>query len=267
MQSIELPLVVFTVLSQAAVGMALLGSLRAPTGPADGSKHSAPRRQWRMIAGLMAVGMLASLLHLGHPAGAPMALNHLGTAWLSREALFAGAFAGLAVLAAVLTKDTALPALAWAGVLAGLGLLVSAGMTYAPPALPALNNALPTLFFLCSAAVLGAGFASWFAGAERQPMLARVLASALAVALVLTLAAPCVWLSGGEVMRMTGMAWLGSGFYWAHVAALAVALGVLWKTRTIPAWLPVLLLLGELLGRAGFFADTVHTAANLGGLY
>jgi hypothetical protein len=68
-------------------------------------------------------------------------------------------------------------------------------------------------------------------------------------------------------MRMTAQAWLASGLYWAHVGVLAVSLAVVLKMKSIPAWLPVLTLLGELAGRAGFFADTIHTAANIGALY
>lgn len=263
MQSMEFPLVVFTVLSQAAIGLALMRAVRTAGGDFAGDA----RKEWRLIAGLMLVGMLGSLFHLGHPTGAPAALTHLGTAWLSREVLFAGLFTGLAVLAALVAGQQGKPALAWLGALLGLGVIVSAGMTYAPPAFPAINNALPTFFFLLSAVILGAGFASWFAGQEHQPLLARVFTTALAVGLVLNLAAPCVWLSGGEVMRMTGQAWFASGFYWAHIGVLAACLAVIWKTRSIPVWLPVLALLGELIGRAGFFADTIHTAANIGGLY
>jgi DMSO reductase anchor subunit len=220
-----------------------------------------------MVAGLMVAGLVASLFHLGHPTGAPNALKHLASAWLSREVLFAGLFVGLAVLAAIIADKGGNPALALIGSVLGLALILSTGMTYAPPAYPAVNNALPTAFFLVSAVVLGAGFASWFAGEGRQPLLARIFTTGLVVGLTLNLVAPCVWLSGGEVMRMTGQAWFGSGLYWAHMAVMAASLAVIWKTRTIPTWLPVLVLLGELVGRAGFFANTIHTAANMGALY
>lgn len=266
MQSMELPLVVFTVFSQAAIGVTVMRAVRT-TADGSGAEDHGARREWGLIAGLMVLGMLGSLFHLGHPLSAPTALNHLGTAWLSREVLFAGLFTGVTVLAVLVAGITGKPVLAWLGTLLGLGVIVSAGMTYAPPALPALNNALPFTFFLTSAVILGAGFGSWFAGGVRAALMARIFTTALVVGLVLNLAAPWIWLSGGTVMRMTGQAWLGSGFYWAHVLVLIGCLGVVWKSRTIPAWLPVLALLGELAGRAGFFADTIHTAANMGGLY
>lgn len=262
-QSMELPLVLFTVLSQAAIGIAFMRAVRQPAEAAGGNA----RNEWRMVAGLMLVGLIASLFHLGHPTGAPTALKHLENAWLSREALSAGLFVGLAILAALASGKEGKPIFAWGGAVLGAVVILSTGMTYAPPAFPALNNALPTIFFLVSAVMLGSGFASWFASKNHQPLLARIFTSTLVVGLVIHLAAPCIWLSGSEVMRLTAQEWLGSGFYWSHIGIMAASALVIWKTRTIPVWLPVLVLLGELLGRAGFFADTVHTAANMGGVY
>jgi DMSO reductase anchor subunit len=45
---------------------------------------------------------------------------------------------------------------------------------------------------------------------------------------------------------------------------MAACLGVLWKNRTIPVWLPILALAAELAGRAVFFSQTIHTAVNIG---
>lgn len=263
MQSFEFPLVLFTVLSQAAIGLTMMRAVCTVSGKASIDA----KKEWLMIAGLMAIGLLGSLFHLGHPLSAPTALNHLGKAWLSREVLFAGLFMGIAAIAVLASGVSSKAALAWIGTILGLGVIASAGMTYAPPALPALNNALPTAFFLTSAVILGAGFGSWFATPEHQPLMARIFTTALVVGLVLNLVAPCVWISGGEVMRMTGEAWFVSGLYWAHLGILMISLAVIWKMKSIPMWLPILVLLGELIGRAGFFADTIHTAANIGGLY
>ncbi|WP_342663413.1 dimethyl sulfoxide reductase anchor subunit family protein [Desulfomicrobium escambiense] len=257
----ELPLVLFTVLSQAAVGMVLMSAVRGFAGHHGGSA----RNEWTLVAGLMGLGIVASLFHLGHPLEAYRALAHLEKAWLSREVLAAGVFLALAAVAAV--AGIGKGALLWGAILAGLATVLASGMTYAPPAFPALNNALPTVFFLISAVVLGAGFASWFAAAGSQTLLARICATALVTGLVVRLAVPCVWLSGGEIMRQSGLAWLDSPLYWANIAVMAACLGVLWKNRTIPSWLPILALLGELAGRAAFFAETVHTAMNIGNPY
>jgi DMSO reductase anchor subunit len=42
---------------------------------------------------------------------------------------------------------------------------------------------------------------------------------------------------------------------------------VVWITKKPPVWLWIAVLAGELMGRALFFANTVHTATNMGGVY
>lgn len=265
MLSMELPLVIFTVLSQASAGLALMGTVAA-CGKSD---YAPGKREWLFISGLMILGIFGSLFHLGHPFKAYLALSHLDKAWLSREVLAAGFFVpaalGAAYTAGSNPEKGGASILGIIAVILGIITVLASGMTYAPPAIPAVNNALPAVFFLISAIVLGAGFASWFAGENSQPMLARVFTSALVVGLVVTLIAPCVWLSGGAVMRATAYAWLASPLYWFHVTAgFAVPLFIMWRTRSIPVWLPVLALVAELVGRAAFFSDTLHAASNMG---
>lgn len=261
----ELPLVVFTVLAQASVGIVVMSLVLARAG---GGPGGVARRQWGLAAVLLGVGLLASLAHLGHPLGAPMAVKHLSTAWLSREVLATGALLGLIVVGALTMRETLHPGLGWLAALVGAGALLAMGMTYSPPALPAVNNVLPFVFFTLTAAILGAAFGGLLVSHEQERLLARVLASALLVALVVSLVIPCVWLSGGTVTELTGKAWIASPLYWARIVfGLALPLAVVWRKGAVPTWLPVVLLLGELAGRLVFFGETMHTAANMGGLY
>lgn len=269
MQSMELPLVLFTILSQTAIGMVFMNAVRVMAG----QHEEQTRNEWLLIIVLMGLGLTASLFHLGLPLEAYRALAHLKKAWLSREALAAGTFMALvsAIFLALITGDliskTIKKALLWAAVLLGLITIWTSGMTYAPPSMPAINNVLPLVFFLISATILGPAFASWFAGLENQPLLARICTTALITGLVLRLAAPWAWLSGGEIMRLSGLYWFASPLYWINILVMLICLATLWKNRTIPTWLPILVLLGELAGRATFFANTVHTAVNMGNLY
>lgn len=261
--SMELPLVAFTILSQAAVGLCVLHAATALTaaGPATGR----PRPLWLLAAALLGLGLFASLAHLGHPAGAPRAILHLSTSWLSREALLFGVLVAMMGATALLGAPKAL-AMATAGL--GLAGLFVQGMVYAPPALPALANALPFAIFLVTAITLGAGMAVWLTPAERHGALRTILIAALAAGLVLFLAAPSIWSSGGTVMRMTAAAYFASPFYWTHIVlGLALPLGLLVSRRAVPSWLPVLLLAGAVSGRIAFYLETVHSAANIGGLY
>ena len=266
MNSMELPLVFFTVLSQMAIGLVLMNTIRqfAGTGGVSGNVRS----EWLAAAALVGLGLLASFAHLGHPFGAPRALTHLGKAWLSREALGVGIFLTLTVVTGFSARQKANPLLALLAVAAGLATLLFTGMTYAPPSYPAINNVLPFLFFLFTVCILGSGVAVYFTPEARMPLLTRILTVSLITALVVYLIVPCVWLSGNTAMALTGKAWLGSWLFWLRiVVGLVLPLAVVAKTRTIPLWLPALLLIGEILGRIVFFSQTLHSAANIGGLY
>ncbi|MDR3438714.1 DmsC/YnfH family molybdoenzyme membrane anchor subunit [Telmatospirillum sp.] len=261
--SFELPLVIFTILSQQAIGLTLLYALR--TAGRSARPEPSARIQWLASAGILALGLVVSLTHLGHPEGAPRAVIHLSTAWLSREALLFGL---LVALMAVTGFLGAVRALVIAAAAAGLVALFVQGMVYAPPSFPAVNNALPFAFFLVTAIILGAGTASWFAPQDRQPFLRRILVGALVAGLLLFLISPCIWLSGGAIMRLTAVAYFASTLYWAHIGVgLILPLLVVLAVRRIPVWLPVLLLAGALCGRLVFYVDTVHSAVNLGGVY
>ena len=99
-------------------------------------------------------------------------------------------------------------------------------------------------------------------------MMSRILIISLIVGLVVYLIVPCIWLSGGEVMRQTGEQWLASPLYWGRIViGLVSPLAIIWALKKTPGWLWIIILVGELLGRAVFFASTVHTATNMGGIY
>ncbi len=261
----DYPLVLFTVLAQAAVGLVLVSTIRqfAAHGPAG-----EVRREWFLALALMVLGLLLSLLHLGHPAQALKTLKHLSTSWLSREAFTSGLVLLLVAAGAITATRGGNRFIGVFAALLGVVLLFVMGMTYSPPSFPALNNILPFLFFCVTAVVMGASLAGLFTAPEHRALVRQILMVGCIVGLILHLAAPCVWLSGGAIMAETATAWLASPLYWLSIlAAYGVPLGVLAGLRTIPAWLPLCILVGELLGRTVFFNNTLHTALYLGGVY
>jgi DMSO reductase anchor subunit len=152
--------------------------------------------------------------------------------------------------------------------LVGFGAVFAMGMTYAPPSLMAIDNYLPFLFFLLTAVILGSAISSYFAPADKQALITGILAASLSVGLAVYLIVPSIWLSGGAVMRMSGLAYLTSPLYWTHiVVGFLLPLLILWRMKRIPVWLPLFLLVGEFAGRIIFFTQIVPSAANLGGLY
>jgi DMSO reductase anchor subunit len=266
METLELPLVLFTLFTQMAVGMAIFAALRqwaAVEGPSVKA-----RNEWIAILALIGVAVFAAFFHLGKPLGFIRMLANLQTAWLSREILGFGLFGALTAVTfyTVFTKTPN----AWLikiTALVGLLAVFSTGMAYASAGLDAIHNILPLVFFLLTVFTLGPAVASYFVDSSAHGMLRSVLGPALLASLVVRFAVPFVWLSSSSVMAQTGQNFITSPLHWLHLAALLAGLFALRGTKNIPTWLPILLLVGELLGRLAFFALMTASGANLGGLY
>ena len=265
----ELSLVIFTVLSQISIGLAVMLAVRQ-WAVIDGPAPSSFRLEWIVVGVALAVALVASLFHLGHPFGSPRAILHLGSSWLSREILVMQIF-GILVIAALVAlwkESTNSWMLIKVTALVGLIGLVVSGMVYAPPSFPALNNGVPIIFYGLTAFILGSAFSSYFAREDQQPLLTQILTISLIVGLVINLILPSIWLSGGRVMQMTGAAYYESPLFWLRlVFEFGLGLAVIGLTRKIPIWLPLLLLAGEIVGRIMLFTHVVHSAANIGNLY
>ena len=78
MEKYELPLVIFTVLSQMSVGITLILTLRTLQG-----KLESKRLYWLVSGLVLAVASVAAILHLAHPDRAYDALINLQHAWLN----------------------------------------------------------------------------------------------------------------------------------------------------------------------------------------
>jgi DMSO reductase anchor subunit len=266
MNGFETPLIVFTVFSQLSIGLVCVRAVRQMVGAE--AHQDKIRTEWIVASCVLVASMLASAFHLGHPAGMIKALTHLGSAWLSREALSVGILLALLVAGILIMRSKTNLGLVMLTALVGLLAIYCMGMTYSPPSFPALNNVLPFLFFLITAALLGSAVGVLFTPEAKKPLVTQILLVSLIVGLVIYLVVPCIWLSGGEVMRLSGQSWISSPLYWARVlVGLVLPLAIIWATKKIPNWLWLVILCGELAGRAVFFANTVHSATNMGGVY
>ena len=106
----EWPLIIFTLLVQASVGITLFTTfslVMAKQGLSSQEKHryALPFMLIAFITG--ALGLMVSTAHLGYPLNAFHALRHVESSWLSREIIFASlylAFLGLATLIALIVK-------------------------------------------------------------------------------------------------------------------------------------------------------------------
>lgn len=133
----ETPLVLFTVCSQMAVGaFVVLGLVQvfvARTAAKHGNREAVDALAdpaLFAIGPVLALGLVASLLHLGSPLRAANSLRHLGTSWLSAEIVFGLAFAALGALFAFL-QWRKLGSVAVRQVVAGITAVTGLGLVYA----------------------------------------------------------------------------------------------------------------------------------------
>ena len=169
-------LVVFTLLTQAAVGAFLtlqvlqfLGARRGAHGesspwgrsPAGGDRGGMLLAHATVLA-VLAVGLFAALFHLSTPLQAARAIVNFSSSWLSREIVFGSLFASLlAVLVATQWRAAAAgasgtnPWLSWLTAAAGLAFLYCQTAIYLLPAQPAWDSLATPAAFGGSALRLG----------------------------------------------------------------------------------------------------------------
>ncbi|MCH5277445.1 MAG: dimethyl sulfoxide reductase anchor subunit [Desulfovibrionaceae bacterium] len=246
----EWPLILFTVLTQLAAGLAVFLALRG----------RASRPGWLLVFAAGALGLIASMFHLGQPWRAASALGGLGTSWLSAEGLLFGVF----VLLAAITWLRGGNGISGAGaaLVGALGLAVQ-GMTYSPESMPFVAGGLPLFLFILSALTLGAVCLPLFEKGEAAQNFGGILRICLWMLLAVLAAAPLMGLEGSAVMRASALAWLHSAWYWAGILAIAATLALAHSDRMRCAQM-ALALVSVLCARVAFFADTVNTAAWIG---
>lgn len=255
MEKYELPLVIFTVLSQMSVGMTLLLTWRTLRGEIEGN-----RLYWLITGAILGVASVAAILHLAHPEHAYNALINLEHAWLSREILGATIYGGTIGLA-FLTKGNKGAALLAS--LFGVLLVVVQGMTYAAPAMQAIANGITMMLFFATV---------WVMGCAATPLLGlqsshRALQQGVIAMMALMIAAPVIWLSGGTVVKMTAQAWLSSPLYLGSLVCCLLGCGLTLTRQPKQKAIFAILLVGVVLSRLTFFGDTVSTIVNIGHLY
>lgn len=263
----DFPLVIFTVLSQLAVGaMITLLLLDYLTDRID---NSAGKRLTLMILSITGVGLGFSLLHLGHPLEAYRALTNLGSSWLSREVVLFSVFGALLIAYYFQWRENSRKEIiGTAAAAAGLLAVVSSGMVYVLPAVPAWNNLSPVLFFLLTTAILGPLFVitvlGW-KGTTSSPDLTGLTGIILAIYLLSFVLYISVLLSSGGASGQTAAVLLGSSTFWLRaVLTWILPLGlIIWVMRKrtndfhYVAAAFLLVFAGEILGRFLFYDTAV----------
>lgn len=265
----EMPLVIFTVLSQLAAGamvtLWLLDSANKNISIATGKFIAGS------LVGITAFSILASLFHLGHPFEAYRALTHVGSSWLSREvALFS-----LFLIATVIYyrqwqegKGENRKKLGGVAALIAVLAVISSGMVYVLPAMPAWNNFSPVVFFLLTGALLGSlyvGVVLRLKG-DRSFNLTVVISTIIGIYMVSFAIYLSVLISGSAPQALTGLAIINSSAFWLHAAFswiipfFMLITGVYRKQKYSLNYLMLALMLtvvGEILGRELFYSSIV----------
>lgn len=223
MNTQEWALIVFTILSQMAVGsFIVLGIVHFFARRAQDTEAAdlLSDRALLAIGPILMLAMLASLLHLGNVLKAPSAVINVESSWLSREILSAVLFTALGGVFAIMQwRKIASFALrnvvALLAAVAGIALVFSMSMVYMLPSQPTWNSLFTPLSFFITTVLLGlfAVGASYVVNyayvrrqdpdcAEEQCMLMRRSLRWFAVAAVVTLGAQLVV----TTLYLTGLA-------------------------------------------------------------
>jgi anaerobic dimethyl sulfoxide reductase subunit C (anchor subunit) len=274
----ELPLVLFTVLGQAAVGAVIFSAVLEPQVAAE---HAQTRRGLRLAGALafplLFVALILSVFHLGQPLAAYRALRHFATAWLSREIWFFGITAVLAAVYSHLcyhdTKPEFRTAMGYLTGLMGLVAVWSSAMVYALPARPFWSPVLNTVAFYGTMALLGGLVVAvcnrWAGAAGETNVVARVAGWAAVVGALLTVAG-----LAGTAFRGAGNAavapavglMVSSWLFWVRLAVglllpVAVAAALVVRGRDVSTRMAALglgfALVGELAGRIVFYTSAL----------
>ena len=149
-------LVLFTLLTQAAVGLVWLGIMGHWLG-GDLDKDM-PVSALILALGLTGLGILAALAHLATPQRAPHALRNPAASWLSREVLLIPMFAAVLFLVITVARwrsSSTLPVLEFATLLLGGASLWAMTGVYLLKTVPAWYTPATPLEFIGSALLLG----------------------------------------------------------------------------------------------------------------
>jgi len=229
----ERSLVFFTVLTQTAVGVCVVGAF-SPGAPGLSSAGA---------LALLVAGGLAAAVHLGRIGHARFALSNLRFSWLSREAALGSLFGAALIAALALPR---VPALGIAAAVIGLALVGAISGIYMIRTVPPWNTWMTPAAFYLTTVVLGSAVAAAALGLKlRQAGLVDVAGAAIGLQVVVAIVH---FLRFGRPELRSTLA-----------ARIALAIGGAAVMLTGPDWATtsacVLLIASEVLGRHLFYAS------------
>jgi anaerobic dimethyl sulfoxide reductase subunit C (anchor subunit) len=163
MRDAEWSLILFTLLTQLAVGMFVVACAANITYISKANSLTAREivdKVMLVVIVILIIAVAASFIHLGKPKSAPFALSHFSKSWLSREIVFLILFAVLAGTALLLLRilgGTNVVAQRFAVVAGVIGIItiISMAKVYMLDTVPAWNNFSTPIQFISASFILG----------------------------------------------------------------------------------------------------------------
>ncbi|WNS74069.1 DmsC/YnfH family molybdoenzyme membrane anchor subunit [Bacillus sp. DTU_2020_1000418_1_SI_GHA_SEK_038] len=265
----DLPLAIFTVLSQMAIGafitMWLLELRNKDISYKTGVLISVS------ITIIGSISVLFSLFHLGHPFAAYRAILNIGRSWLSREVTLYGGFIFLSGLYTYFwwKGDSSKRFLCGVfGTIVGLATIFSSAMIYVIPAIPAWDSLSTIVAFFVTGLILGPLFTGMLLQWKKELSFNISFVTLIGLAIsALTVAMYTSSLFGGLPEAVaTGELMLDSSLFWGRIMAFIIALFIFLlahiRRRASHKILYttgfVLLLASEFLGRVLFYTSAIH---------
>ncbi len=194
----EWPLILFTVLSQTAVGAFLVLGCVTLSGKLSQDEDTRLHRNMFFLWALMGLGLMASIMHLGSPFRAFNALNRVGSSWLSNEIFASSVFfaaGGFYWLLKVMKKGSegVHKSLLLIAMLVGVGFMYAMIKVYLINTVPTWNSAYTPLMFVLTMTISGLFFAhTLLVGTKHKHRdldntLPTFAAIALAISLIVTI--------------------------------------------------------------------------------
>lgn len=268
-------LVLFTVLSQLAAGavatLFLLEYFGKRVSIATGKLITGS------LVAITAFSLAISLFHLGAPLSAYMAITNIGSSWISREiALFLVFFLLLIIYYKQWSESLNESRKKIGGLtsITGIFAVISSGMVYVLPAMPAWNNFTPVLFFCLTAVLLGPLYVAVILIKKNEDYfnLLKIVSTAIVIYAISFAVYLSVVISGSLPQQLTGSNILNSSGFWFRVALswlipFAILATAIYKKKKLAFnYLFVILLMivaGEILGRELFYNSIVALQVGL----
>lgn len=267
----EWPLVLFTVLGQCAAGAVIVTGLGWYSVQHDAVARQRLVRSQNFLWLMMAIGFLASVMHLGSPMRAFNSLNQIGHSALSNEIASGSLFfavGGFWWLLSIVGKMPAALEKLWLAISMVLGIIFVWSMTrvYQIETVPTWYNGYTTASFFLTMVLTGPLFAAWLMRRATIPFNGITFATLSALALLGSLA--IVILQGMDLFQIHSSvqqaATLVPGFGVLQVCRLILlTLGLgYWICPMLLGKTPhpmvlmvglLLVLAGELIGRVIFY--------------